>query len=1028
MTLTARALSAALILCAGASLAAPIDVDPMTPTDARLGSALAPAGDFDRDGFPDVVMGAYNYGGRGAAFILKGATGLTTSERLEFPAEQGSGFGSSVAGGCDLNADGAVDVVVGVPGANSGNGKVVVYFGGPNPLPLQIIPGPDSAGRFGEAVACVPDVDGDRFDDLVVGAPNSSTGGISSTGVVYVFSGALGGPASSARLSFRGEGLGERVGTSVASAGDTNGDGRAELLVGAPGFAGRGQVMVLHVKDEGGPLSKATFVEGEQPQNPLATLSGFGASVAALGDVDGDGTLDFAVGAPDSDDGSGALFLYSLSGSTLSPRGAYRGSAASRLGVSVSGPGDVNGDGFADLLAGSPGYQPAGSADRGAALVYLGGPQGLRAGPLVRQAAGLGLTAGFGLAVSGAGDVDGDGFADVVIGAPFALDGTKPTGGVHVFQGLARGPSVEFSTLELQQPAPAVAAVGDVNGDGFEDFAAGTPGGGSNPGGVVVAWGHGNPGMNFTFTSTESPDSTSRFGACVAAAGDVNGDGFADVLVGAPPSAAATESSAWLFLGTADGLRPQPWSFKSRALGDRLGDAVAGLGDVNGDGYDDVAIGAPAANGTGAVYGFFGGPQGPGSSPDWIISGPGIGAFFGAAIAAAGDADLDGFADFAVGAPGADSIFLYYGHGLGPAPRRERRLSPSSITTGLGGTLSGGGDVNGDGVPDLVALATPPQTNQRGTVVAVTWLGTRDLATTPSPLETSVPSQMMTTLPAVQVAMAGDVDGDGRADVLVGHPEVGGGVVRYLRGKPTGDFEVANWAPSARHNAERQGASVSGGRDLNGDGFPELLVGAPGSSEVRVYPGGDGETGRVLQLAQLIDGEPKGQGYRATSDDEVSFQVMLRDEVAGLAPLRLEVEVKRVDTPFDGLGTLSEESSTSQVVTVGFTPPVPGRYHWRARVVSGDRAGHWRVFGGSDETRTDFSWGLPEGTPPGDGGTGSPVGGGAGGGAGSGGGGGGPLGPGLFETAACGCTGVAEGPLLAGLAAWLLSRLRRRRR
>ncbi|MCC6335889.1 MAG: FG-GAP repeat protein [Myxococcales bacterium] len=1023
MTLTARALSAALILCAGASLAAPIGVDPITPMDARLGSALAPAGDFDRDGFPDVVMGASNYDGEGAVFILKGATGLTMSQRLDFPAEQGSAFGSSVAGGCDLNGDGAVDVVVGAPEANLGDGKVVVFFGGQNPPQRKIILGSDPGGRFGAAVACVPDVDGDRFDDLVVGAPNSSTG----AGVVYVFPGSLSGPQERTPLFFRGGGPGERVGTSVASAGDTNGDGRTELLVGAPGFAGRGRVMVLR-KDEFGPLSRAGFANDELSP-AFSILSGFGASVAALGDVDDDGKLDVAVGAPEFEGTRGAVFVYSLSNDNLELRGVHKGpTVTARLGASVSGPGDVNGDGFADLLAGATGYQPAGSADKGAAFVYLGGPGGLRDEPLVRQAAGIGLAAEFGSAVSGAGDVDGDGFADVVIGAPLA--GLGSTGEVHVFQGLARGPSEEFSTLDTQRPAPAVAAVGDVNGDGFEDFAAGTPGGGSNPGGVVVAWGHGNPEMtSFAFTSTASPDSSSRFGACVAAAGDVNGDGFADVLVGAPPSAPATESIAWLFLGTADGLGPQPWSFKSRAPGDRLGDAVAGLGDVNGDGYDDVAIGAPAANGTGAVYGFFGGPQGPGSSPDWIMNGPEIGAFFGTAIAAAGDADLDGFADFAVGAPGADSIILYYGRGLGLAPHRERRLSPPSSITGLGGTLSGGGDVNGDGVPDLVALATPPQTNQRGTVVAVTWLGARDLATTPSPLATSVPSQMMMTLPAVRVAMAGDADGDGRADVLVGHPELAGGLTRYLRGKPTGDFEVTNWTPPPNHNAERQGASVSGGGDLNGDGFPELLVGAPGSSQVRVYLGGDGEAGRVLQLAQLIEGEPKGQGYRAAPGDKVGFQAMLRDEVAGLAPLRLEVEVKRVDTPFDGQGTFSEESSTSQVVTVDFTPPGPGRYHWRARVVSGDRAGHWRVFGGSDETRTDFSWGLLEGTPPGDGGTMTPVGGGAGGGAGSGGGGGGDsgVGPAFFETAACNCSGVAEGPLLLGLAAWLLSRLRRRR-
>ncbi|MEW5741414.1 MAG: FG-GAP-like repeat-containing protein [Myxococcota bacterium] len=1031
----ARASLAALTLCAGASLAAPIVLDAGTPTDARIGSALAPAGDFDRDGFPDVVVGASNYGGAGAVFILSGASGLTRAQRLDFQADVGGELGASVAGGCDLNGDGAVDVVAGAPNADTGLGAVVVFFGGAAPPMPKVLHGVDASGRFGEVVACVPDVDGVPGDDLVVGAPMATSAmGDIGAGALYLFPGGPGGPSETVYRIFRGEGANERLGASVASAGDTDGDGRTDLVVGAPGFitnAGAGfaagGVMLLRLV--GGQFNKRPLATDDRS---LVLPSEFGASVAALGDVNGDGQPDFAVGAPKYDGYKGAVFLYTLNSGNFDFKGLLEGeSSPAQLGGEVSGPGDFNGDGYADLLASATGLMETGSLDRGAAYVYLGGSKGLRAEPLRLPASALGTTSGFGEAVAGVGDVDRDGFADVVVGAPFALspDGmgsTQMTGVVHFFPGRARGPSTESSALSTPQPTAAVAAVGDVNGDGFDDFVAGTPGGGTNSGELLLAFGHGDAGMTqFDFISYPSADPAARFGASVAAAGDVNGDGFADVLVGAPTMDLNGQGSAWLYLGSFGGLLPPTWSFRSQAPGDRLGQAVAGVGDVNGDGYDDVAVAAPAANGRGAVYLFFGGAQGPAAVPGWTIDGPSPGAFFGASLAPAGDSDLDGFADFAVGAPGADLITLRFGHGTGPAIVRERILVSTQV--GLGAALCGGGDVDGDGLPDVVALATPPQASVRGRVVAVTWRGTRDLAQAPPPSEVPLFTTSTTTLPSVSVALAGDVDGDGRADVLVGYPDLGGGgAVQLVRGSASDGLQRTNWAPLPLNPLERQGASVSGGRDLNGDGYPELLVAAP-SFGVRVYAGGDEVMGRPYALAQRFNGEARGQGYRAAATEQVSFEAVARDEMAGLELLVLEVEVKPVDIPFDGQGTTSSlRPSKPDLLKVDFKPPGPGRYHWRARVVSGDRAGHWRTWGGSDETRTDFSWGLVDPTLPDAGGPVDPPD------AGSSGDGG--VGPGtppdpsvIFDTSGCNCSGVAEGPLLVLLAAGLLTTLRRRR-
>ncbi len=601
------------------------------------------------------------------------------------------------------------------------------------------IQGGAAADEAGFSVSSAGDVKGDGISDLIIGAPGNDCAAISAD-AAYVIYGVAGSTHDRVDLSaldpsdgftLFGDTTGDYASWNLSSAGDANGDGIDDLIIGA--FSG--DICGIDACEAYVVYGVPTSARGPVDLFNLNSIFGFtiqgdvpndiaGLSVSGAGDANGDGCDDLIIGARGGDDGGSnageAYVIYRVTGTTratvdltglaASDGFIIRGDAAEDLaGFSVSGADDVNGDGIADLIVGAP-YGDNGDDYAGEAYVI------------------------YGKAGTPRGTVDLTGLA--------ASDG-------FIIQGDAAGDSAGFN----------VSGAGDVNGDGVDDLIVGANRGnnaGTNAGEAYVILGGSASGFGAVVDLTtlaapygfiiQGDDAYDTAGWSVSSAGDVNGDRLDDLIVGSPVSKDSGNSvgEATVIYGKAGATRgtldltglaaSDGFIIEGDAAYDIAGWSVSSAGDVNGDGIDDLIVGARLRDDGGysaseayLIFGVAGATRGTLdltgliASEGFIIQGDEEGDGAGWSVSSAGDLNGDDIDDLIVGARGGDdggaeageayAIYGVAGVTRGTVDLTGLAASDVFIIQGdaaydqVGFSVSSAGDVNGDGIDDLIVGA-----------------------------------------------------------------------------------------------------------------------------------------------------------------------------------------------------------------------------------------------------------------------------------------------------------------------------------
>lgn len=423
-----------------------------------------------------------------------------------------------------------------------------------------------------------------------------------------------------------GEGSEDRFGEVVANAGDVNGDGVDEILVGAPGYSGsssRGKVY-LYNGATGNVMILGAW-EGENDDDR------FGSAIDAMGDVDGDGVLDSVIGAPNYGSGTGKVYLCSggMNGILWARAGFDTLKGVGRAVASLKG--DADGDGIHDVLV--SGFKTQATMNHGFVWLLSG-----KTGHPIWERSERGAGVGYGISLACLGDLDGDALPDVAVGAPYT---TGPagimSGRVYLYSGR------DARCLGVLEGG----AAGDLFGMSVGGRADYSPGENGGPDPLWITTEH----------KYYDPDN------------DETKQGQAVLLVGAPGRASSTGAVYAFSEAPLSGVPlclTRMWEGELKS--DSFGTAVAFVGDAGTDGFSDMAVGAPNWNGTGRGYLY------SGRTGDLVRTKEGrqIGEAFGTVVCGAGDNDGDGSTEILAGAPfGGESeqgrVYIFGWRGYGAA-------------------------------------------------------------------------------------------------------------------------------------------------------------------------------------------------------------------------------------------------------------------------------------------------------------------------------------------------------------------------
>ncbi|MEZ4647652.1 MAG: FG-GAP-like repeat-containing protein [Candidatus Eisenbacteria bacterium] len=924
------------------------------------------AGDVNGDGYSDVLISCPGLGGDlGAAFVYCGGpNGLGTEACwVSNGTQPGRQYSHQSFPAGDVNGDGYDDVIVGSRGysfiepSNTLEGLVEVFYGSSSGLSATAdwqVQGEIPDMELGTYVSAAGDVNGDGYDDILVSATPSG-------GLVRLYLGSAGGLETNYAWTVSG------FGSVTAAVGDVNADGFDDITVSSASLA-RVRLFL------GSPTGPSTSVNWT---GTGTSGSWYGGSVAPAGDVNGDGHADFVVGAPiwgSNDTGRAYLYYGGPSGvdfgidfaPNILPIGA-------EFSQDLQCAGDVNADGYSDVIIGAHmfnGAEPAG----GRAYLYLGGPAGLDTG-FIWAFDGYTSNGYLGRAVSGAGDVNGDGYSDLIVGAPGATLDFFHQGVAYAFYGTNSGLSEDAVAIRVLGQEDAglggcVAYAGDLNGDGYGDVVAGAPtydGSFADEGTLLVFHGTPSGGEIIDYSAQRYGSQASEyFGASAERAGDVNGDGYDDLLTGAilHDGTYVDGGVAYLYYGSATGIPTYPgWTMEGEAATSYYGYTLAGAGDVNGDGYADVLIGALAYTNTltnqGAAYLYYGSETGLSTTPGWKVEGTTASELLGADVAGVGDLNGDGFSDIAIGASnytgnlaGEGAVFVYYGSVDGPALTPDWTLLGRQADCRMFDSCAAG-DVDGDGYDDLLVATAfyDAILSQEGRVEC--------FHGSPTGLGTTADWTILGTRQGGgwlgrSISTAGDVNRDGYADVVIGEENYDGtftfeGAAYIYHGGPNGlTFGSLHSSGQADPGF---GASVSTAGDLNGDGFADVVVGAPeydysanDAGAIFAYLG-NAEAGEGALDIRPQQKTTSGNviSWRGMSDSPTQFDLAIHGRSpAGRQRVRAEWQVAEIGTALEGQPIATGSWNDTGVPTVelgsvaAIEEPVSGLspetvYHWRVR-------------------------------------------------------------------------------------------------
>ena len=847
-------------------------------TGPAVGQCLSRVGDLNGDGYPDFGLGIPSYGpvvsdSTGRVLIYFGGQSLNSVPDLVLEGERrGSQFGAMVEAAGDVNGDGFDDLLVGAPSyripnaTRGGTGRAYLYAGASSPAsaPMTVLESPIMPNTntrddgFGIRGCGLGDMDGDGYGDVAI---VSDGGWFGPEGPVHIVRGGHV-PQSAPFFTVNSPGRGL---LSVCGPGDLNGDGFADLVVASPEMFFTQAPLCLVVL-----YTRLRHQSEERLTLGTSTRNGYGSHLAVVGDLDRDGKHDFVAGHPYSSGGGAAYVYMSASGGLLTLRPPVP--LPDSFGTAVSA-GDVDGDGTPEILVGAPGSREGGP---GAGAVYVYRQAG--SAPIGRWTGVPGDYFGYSLAVPG--DLDRNGGAELLVGSPrrpglAARNGRAEllTFTSHVLaepqvaaewraRGQARvrwlGTAPARVSLSLNQGATWSTLLDGAGGAELNEVLVSvpdtttargrlriTPAGLSASGGItnlsaiqIVRDAPAHPAAAGTRAPSAAPPGVRRFGFALDAGRDVDGDGIPDAVIGAPlaEGAGLRGGAVWVRRGGADATGDRV--LHGEQSGDQFGAAVSTGADINRDGRFDLLVGAPgndaAGSSSGRAYLYLNGAESPPESP---LQGAVAGEGFGSAVCLMSDFNADGYPDAAIASPfaappmlvlGTGRVRIYFGSASGvPAATSGLELTAPTGTVSFGSAMASL-DLNRDGRADLAVTAS--SANGSTDRVLVYFGGVRPDAKPDLVLRGERAGDLF----GSSLANAGDVNGDGYDDLLVGAPLAfgsNGGTGRaYLYSGGTAPASAPARIFDGTGNDESFGAAVAAAGDINRDGRADLAVGAPGAA------------------------------------------------------------------------------------------------------------------------------------------------------------------------------------------------------